>query len=108
MIAPSPAVLDFERLLAPIAADQPCGESLRWEPVWDEVNQLRKSRKDPLDPSADHEPEWGKVVSMSTDLLASRTKDLLVAGWLTEALLRERGFAGLRDGFRLIRQLCET
>lgn len=103
----SPALLDFERLLSPIPGDNPCGDSLRWEPVWDEISQLRKSRKDPLDPSADKLPEWGKVVDLATDVIAKRTKDLLIAGWLTEALVRESGFAGLRDGLRLISGLSD-
>jgi len=107
MLTPSPAHLDFEQLLTPIAADSPCGESLRWDPVWDEISNLRKTRKDPLDASADKEPDWDGVVRLATELLATRSKDLLVAGWLTEALLRTSGFSGMRDGFKLIRQLCE-
>lgn len=99
--------LDFERLLNPISDDSPCGESLRWDPAWDELSQLRKTRKDPLDPSADTEADWRQVISLASELLASRTKDLLIAGWLTEALVRERGFAGFRDGLRLIHQLVE-
>lgn len=107
MLTPSPPVIDFERLLAPISPEKPCGESLRWEPVWDELNQLRKSRKDPLDSSADKTPEWDQVVALSTELLATKSKDLLIAGWLAEALLRTSGFVGLRDGIKLIRGLCE-
>ncbi len=103
----SAANLDLDRLLAPISPDQPCGENLRWEPVWDELSQLRKTRKDPLDPSGDTFAEWDKVVSVGSDLLATRTKDLLLAGWLTEALLRQNGFSGLRDGLRLIHGLVE-
>lgn len=99
--------LEFERLLNPISLDNPCGESLRWDPVWSELSQLRKTRKDLLDSSADTEADWPQVMSLSSDLLATRTKDLLIAGWLTEALVREHGFAGLRDGLRLIRQLIE-
>jgi type VI secretion system protein ImpA len=98
----SVAILDFERLLSPIAADNPCGESLRWDPVWDELSQLRKTWKDPLDASADKSPQWGQIVNVATEVLAMRTKDLLIAGWLTEALVRESGFAGFRDGLRLI------
>jgi len=96
------AVLNFERLLAPIAADNPCGESLRWDPIWDELSQLRKTWKDPLDASADKTPEWRQVVDLATETLVTRSKDLLIAGWLTEALVRESGFAGFRDGLRLI------
>ncbi len=99
----SVATLDLERLLSPVAADNPCGESLRWDPVRDELSQLRKSWKDPLDASADKQPEWGKVIEVATDVLATRSKDLLIAGWLAEALVRESGFAGFRDGLRLIR-----
>jgi type VI secretion system protein ImpA len=100
-------ILDFERLLSPVSADNPCGESLRWDPVWDELSQFRKTRKDPLDSSADQVPEWGKVARLASDVLATRTKDLLIAGWLTEALVRERGFPGFRDGLKLIRGLVE-
>ena len=103
----SSAILDLERLLTPVSAESPCGESLRWDPVWDEIGQLRKTRKDPLDASADKTPEWAKVVSIASEALSTRTKDLLIAGWLTEALVRESGFAGLRDGLSLIHGLVE-
>jgi len=106
-MATSAEILNLDQLLEPISADSPCGESLRWEPVWDELNQLRRTRKDPLHPSADRNPEWGKVIALATELLTTRTKDLLIAGWLTEALVREHGFAGFRDGLRLIRGLVE-
>jgi type VI secretion system protein ImpA len=107
VLTPSPAYLDFDRLVAPISSESPCGESLRWEPVWDELSSLRKTRKDPLDASADKEPEWDKVVSLATEQLATKSKDLLISGWLAEALLRTNGFAGLRDGIKLVRLLCE-
>lgn len=102
----SSPVLDFDRLLTPVAPDNPCGESLRWDPIWDEISQLRKTSKDPLDSSADKTPEWGQIVELATNVLATRTKDLLIAGWLTEALVREHGFAGFRDGLQLIRGLA--
>ncbi len=99
--------LDFDQLLTPISLENPCGESLRYDPAWDELSQLRRTRKDPLDSSADTEADWPKVVSLSAKLLTTRTKDLQIAGWLTEALVVENGFAGFRDGLRLIRQLVE-
>jgi type VI secretion system protein ImpA len=95
--------LDFERLLSPIPGASPCGESLRWDPVWDELSQFRKTRKDPLDANADKSAEWGKVIDVAIEVLSTRTKDLLIAGWLTEALVRESGFAGFRDGLHLVK-----
>ena len=101
------SLLDLNQLLTPIAGDNPCGESLRWDTKWDELSQLRKSRKDPLDSSGDKEPEWDRLVTLATDLLETRTKDLLIAGWLTEALVKTKGFAGLRDGLKLVQGLVE-
>ncbi len=98
----SVATLDLELLLTPITADNPCGESLRLDPVRDELSQLRKSRKDPIDASKDKQPKWGTVIEVATEVLATRSKDLLIAGWLVEALVRDSGFAGFRDGLRLI------
>jgi type VI secretion system protein ImpA len=39
--------------------------------------------------------------------LAEQAKDLEVVALMTEALVRRNGLAGLRDGFRLARALCE-
>jgi type VI secretion system protein ImpA len=39
--------------------------------------------------------------------LSEQTKDLEITTYLIEALLRLEGFAGLRDGFRLARELTE-
>ncbi len=100
-------ILDFDQLLSPISEERPCGESLRYDPAWGELSQLRKWDRNPFDSSADVPPDWQKVIALSSELLATRTKDLLIAGWLTEAVVREYGLAGLRDGLRLIRQLIE-
>jgi type VI secretion system protein ImpA len=47
------------------------------------------------------------VISLATAALATSTKDLQIAVWLLEALVRWHGFAGLRDGIRLLRELQE-
>ena len=100
-------LLDFDQLLAPISAESPCGESLQWDPQFDELKQMRKSRKDPINPSGDKEPDWVGLIDLSTSLLTTRTKDLLIAGWLTEAMLRTAGLAGLRDGLKLVSGLVD-
>src|SRR5262249_30243779 len=43
--------------------------------------------------------------SLGTALLRGKTKDIQVAAWVVEALARLHGFAGLRDGLRLVRAL---
>ncbi len=121
----SEATLDFESLLAPVSAEQPSGVELRDSA---ELSALYYQIKDARDASRASErqlvqarlygdeaevariapPVWGKVKSAALDVLANKSKDLWVAAWLIEALVRLDGFAGLRDGFRLTRELVEN
>jgi len=42
------------------------------------------------------------VISLAVPALTSKTKDLQIGVWLTEALIKKHGFVGLRDGLKLI------
>jgi type VI secretion system protein ImpA len=114
----SPEVLDLAALLAPIRADAPCGENLRNDPsptspyyqvkeARDQARTQERALQLSEDPSSAPAPDWQPVLELAPRLLAERAKDLQVAAWLIEALARERGFAGLRDGFRLARGLVD-
>lgn len=106
------ATLSFDRLLQPVSGDDPCGEDLLFSAEFDRIQEARRFD----DPSLDQgewvtelkEADWRQVVELSTRLLSERTKDLRLAVWLTEALAKTRGFAGLRDGYTLAAQLCEA
>lgn len=116
---PSPAVLDVEPLLAPIADDEPAGARL---PILDR-NKLKEYRED-FDPARDLSeedrqnpqlaekprvvPQWDKIVQFGTQFLTKTGKDLTVALAMTEALTKKARFAGLRDGLKLLKALCET
>ncbi len=52
--------------------------------------------------------DWPAVVDHCSQLLATRTTDLQLAVWLTEALAKTRGLAGLAQGYRLLARLCES
>ncbi len=52
--------------------------------------------------------DYKLVMKLAGDTLATRTKDLQLGAWLTEALLFQEGFAGLRQGLDLLRGLIET
>jgi type VI secretion system protein ImpA len=101
-------ILDFDRLLSPISADNPCGADLRWEPIYQEIKDARP--KDDRDAFGLDSPEianWTPVIDLTCDALATQSKDLMLAAWLTEALVHQYGFAGFRDGLKLINGLLE-
>lgn len=88
-------------LLNPIPGDNPSGVCLRYDPVYDEIKEAR--REDAYPPPGMSEKdrkisENAAVITLTTGLLANKTKDLQLAAWLTEASLKQRGFEGLRDG----------
>jgi type VI secretion system protein ImpA len=106
----SPDVIDIEGLLSPIAGDNPAGESLQYTPVYDQIKEARRA-EDPLS-QGDWQRElktadWDEVVRLATDALANKTKDLQICAWLTEAIARNDGFRGLRDGLLLASGLHE-
>ncbi len=101
------ATIDLDHLVLPIRSDNPCGENLKYEACWTELSDYRKARTDPLDSSKDKIPNWPRVFALSSELLDTKSKDLMLAGWLTDASTRLYGFPGLRDGLRLIQGLVD-
>jgi type VI secretion system protein ImpA len=112
----SPPVLDFDTLLADIPGESPVGPNLRAQSdsLFHQVRDLRNkasnaersTRGVDLEGREPDPPEWGPVLERSQKAL-TESKDLEMASYLTEALVRLHGFAGLRDGFRLTRELVE-
>ncbi|OHB78774.1 MAG: hypothetical protein A2W31_01425 [Planctomycetes bacterium RBG_16_64_10] len=121
----SPEVLDFGRLLAPISDHQPSGAELKvdgslramYYEVKDAREAARTAERELLrqvlagenhgEGPAGERPNWPRVRELAVEIIAEHSKDLWVAAWLIEALARTDGFAGLRDGFRLTRELAE-
>ena len=108
---PSPAMLDLDQLIAPIPGDSPAGGSVPFA-VREKLEEYRKevdpndfAANDPMRPEAAQHADWPAVERLARETLSGTSKDLLVAARLTEALTREHGFGGLRDGLRLMRRL---
>ena len=92
--------------------DQPCGGDLSFSAAFDQIQEARRFDDPTLAQgewvSEVKEADWKGVIKLCEALLVAQTKDLRVAGWLTEALGRTRGLAGLADGHTLTAALCET
>ncbi len=101
-------LLDFDRLLSPVSEDRPSGESLQYSGLFDEIREAR--RADDVLEQGDWKRElkvadWDEAAALATDALLTKTKDLQVAAWLAEALTMLQGFAGARDGLKLMKGL---
>lgn len=113
----SPLYIDINSLLEPVSAESAVGSDIRQDvSATSEYSRIRDARKGARaaersnifdnDSSAADE-HWRTVLQLAPDILKSQAKDLEIASWYTEALVRRAGFQGLRDGFTLIRQMIE-
>ena len=106
-----PPVIDFDALFAPISEDKPSGEYLRYSGIYDEISEARRA-DDTMD-QGDWQmqlkvADFRQVINLSNSVLTAQTKDLQIAVWFSEALIKEHGFIGLRDGLKLLSGLQET
>jgi type VI secretion system protein ImpA len=97
--------IDMEAILQPIPGENPAGEDLRYAPVYEEIREARRS-EDPL-AMGDWQRElktadWSRVVTLATEALSTKTKDLQIAAWLCEALVMTGGFGDLSRGLQLV------
>jgi type VI secretion system protein ImpA len=91
-------------LLNPIEGPNPSGANLRYDPVYDKIKEARREEAQPPPGMTEQDrkvSDNAQVIKLTTDLLTNKTKDLQLAAWLTEALLKQRGFGGLKDGLAL-------
>jgi type VI secretion system protein ImpA len=108
---------DFEAILAPIAADLPTGIDLRQDfsptSVYFRLRDARAQARDAerqADSKGGEESQsalWRPVVTIAIGALKSNSKDLEVATWLTEALVRIAGLRGLTVGASIIAGLVK-
>lgn len=106
-----PPVIDFEMLLQPISEENPSGISLRYEGDYDEIAETRRADKDLALGKWEMElkvADFPKVVELADYALKTKTKDLQIAVWFSEALTALHGFAGLRDALKLLAGLQEN
>ena len=102
-----------EDLLTPIAGENPAGEDLYYDKVFDQIKEARRE-DDELLPEGDmvlalkKKADHRAVIKLAGEALAKRSKDLRLAGWLAESHLRVEGFAVLAPGIELLRALQET
>lgn len=112
-----PDGFDLAALLAPVPGDAPVGADLRADSSPQSLYfRLRDARAearaaeramDSDDTMTALPPQWRTIRDLGMEAIAGRSKDLEIAAWLTEALLRCDGLAGFTAGARLMNGLVE-
>jgi type VI secretion system protein ImpA len=105
------AMLNLEKLLAPVSPDRPCGEDLAFSSEIDAIVRARQADDPSLEQGAWvtelKEADWKFVAKQCAQLIEKRSKDLQLAVWLAEAEARTGGLRGLADSLILVASLCE-
>lgn len=114
---PSPSRIDLETLFNPISEDIPTGPDARenasptsnYQTIKTERNQARAAERQSVHDGESNEASthWRKITELAPQIINSESKDLEVASWYAEAMLRRFGFGGLRDAFKLIEGLID-
>ncbi len=110
---------DIAAMLAPIEGDAPAGVDLREDFTPQSIYyRLRDARAEAraAERAQDNDSgvdavvpaQWRTVRDLATQALTGKTKDLEIAAWLTEALVRSDGVTGLAAGAALLAGLTEA
>ena len=102
--------IDIDALLAPIPGENPGGEDIRYSQTYEDIKEARK-----FDEALDlgdwkrevKTADWDKVITLAVDALSSKSKDLQIAVWLTEGLIKTEGFDGLATGLKIVTGLMQ-
>ena len=101
---------EIDSLIASLGDDAPCGPDLEYDPEFQSLEQAgagtpERQYGDKVFPA--EPPDWPTVLEHAQGL-ATRTRDLRVAVWLTRGWARTGGLAGAWRGLQLLQGLLET
>jgi type VI secretion system protein VasJ len=88
----------------PIQEGQPTGSDVRYDPVFEELQAEMGKLSSPLGISA---MDWRKVVSLASEILNQKSKDLLVASYLAVALIYTHQAEGWGIGLKIYFDLLD-
>lgn len=104
--------VDLTPYLNPITGKEPCGPFLRYTDVYDKIREARKEDDEFLPQgvwkAGFKKANWDQVEKICQEALKTKSKDLQIAAWLTEAWLHQEGSIGLTRGLALISELSKT
>jgi len=98
-------------LLNPVPGENPSGVSLRYERIYDQIKEARIEEDESI-PSGDWQrtvkrADYALVIKLAGEALATKSKDLQLAAWLTEAYVKREGIGLIAPCFKLMQDLQE-
>ena len=99
-------------LLNPVPGDNPSGASLRYERIYDQIKEARTEDDESIPSGAwqragQERPTIQLVIKLAGEALATKSKDLQLAAWLTEAHVKREGIGLIQPCFKLMHDLQE-
>ena len=82
----------------PVSEEQPCGINIRYESVFDQL-EAELDKQESLNAET---VDWNVVAQLSSQIIKSSSKDLLVGSYLCYALLVRDGYHGLSVGLNIL------
>ena len=98
-------------ILKPIPGDKPGGQDLRYAPIYDKIKEARREDDDLNQGAWQHErkvADHNTVIKLAQEAIATQSKDLQLAAWLTGSLLKTKNIPGLIDGLNLCKGIVDT
>lgn len=113
----STANINIAKLLEPISDENPVGFDIRNDEKPDSIYQqikharmsARAAERSNMYDKTNNEAidHWKNISVLAPEIISHYSKDLEISSWYIEALVRLHGFHGLRDCFKLTRELIE-
>ncbi len=103
------SAIDVDRLLEPVAAEQPCGVDIEYDAEFLAMVQAataKPERQMGAEVVPAEEPNWREVKQLAVGLLG-RSKDLRVLMPLCRALVHTDGMAGFAAGLQIVRGMLD-
>ena len=101
----------FNDIMTPISADEPAGEYLKGNGVYNQIKTARM-QDDPNLPQGDWQhnlkvADWQEVSDVALKALTEKSKDIQLGIWVIEAQVNRYGFAGIAPAIYLLAQLID-
>lgn len=103
---------EVDAYLRPITAEFPAGHSIRYLPIWTELQEIRKQEDERLPKGAwQRAPiraDYKRLETHCSEVLIHQSKDFQVVMWLIEAWTMRHGGQGFCAGLRVLDGMIET